>query len=34
MSLLKKGGNINVEMFVSSNEINDLDKLRKLLGFA
>ena len=34
MSLLKKGGNIDVEMFVSSNEINDLDKLRKLLGFA
>ena len=34
MSLLKKGGNGDVEMFVSSNEINDLDKLRKLLGFA
>ena len=34
MSLLKKGGNIDVEMFVSSNEINDLDKLRKLLGFS
>ena len=34
MGLLKKGGNIDVEMFVSNNKTNDLDKLRKLLGFS
>ena len=34
MSVLKKGGNLDVEMFVSNIKINDLDKLRKLLGFS
>jgi hypothetical protein len=34
MSALKKGGNLDVEMFVSNIKINDLDKLRKLLGFS
>ena len=34
MSVLKKGGDLDVEMFVSNIKINDLDKLRKLLGFS
>ena len=34
MSLLKKGGNLDVEMFVTKEKINNLDKLRKLLGFS
>jgi len=34
MNALKKGGNLDVQMFVSNEKIGNLDKLRKLLGFS
>jgi len=34
MSALKKGGNLDVEMYVSNEKIGNLDKLRELLGFS